>query len=150
MLIVSDVSYLADIQGESEGTFNTSGGNSIGHCEGKVHMNVCLILNCYRDRTVWIRRFLVVPPSSSDGLDVCLWDWIKSEGCKRNVDTRYEFLACILDAAARVEKREDQLRLTTRDLRTRVTKCVEVDGGIFEHLLWTVTNLSFLCNSFVI
>jgi len=26
----------------------------------------------------------------------------------------------------------------------------EVDGGIFEHLLWTVTNLSFLSIRFVI
>jgi hypothetical protein len=34
-------------------------------------------------------------------------------------------------------------RDTARDLCTRVAKCTEVDGGIFEHLLWTVTNLSF-------
>ena len=30
---------------------------------------------------------------------------------------------------------EDQLRRETRDHRFRVPKCVEVDGGIFEHLL---------------
>jgi hypothetical protein len=54
-----------------------------------------------------------------------------------------ELLSRILDAAARIKKREDQLRRKTRDLRTRVTKCVEVDGGIFEHLLWTVTHFSF-------
>ena len=46
-----------------------------------------------------------------------------------------ELLARILDAAACIKKREDQLRRTTRDLRTRVAKCIEVDGGIFEHLL---------------
>ena len=46
-----------------------------------------------------------------------------------------ELLASILDAAACIMKREDQLRRTTRDLRTRVAKCTEVDGGIFEHLL---------------
>jgi len=51
------------------------------------------------------------------------------------VDTRKELLAHILDAAACIKKREDQLRRTTRDLRTRVAKCTEVDGGIFEHLL---------------
>jgi hypothetical protein len=44
-------------------------------------------------------------------------------------------LARILDAAARIKKREDQLRRTTRDLRTRVAKCTEADGAIFEHLL---------------
>ena len=34
-----------------------------------------------------------------------------------------------------IEKREEQLRRTTRDLRTRVAKCTEVDGGIFQRLL---------------
>jgi hypothetical protein len=46
-----------------------------------------------------------------------------------------ELLARILDAAACIKKREDQLRRTTRDLRTRVAKCTEVDGGISERLL---------------
>jgi hypothetical protein len=46
-----------------------------------------------------------------------------------------EELARVLDAAAGINKGEDQLRRATRDLRTRVAKCIEVDGGIFEHLL---------------
>jgi len=66
------------------------------------------------------------------------------------VDKADEFFACILDAAARIEKREDQLGRTTSDLRTRVAKCTEDDAGILVHLLFTVTNLSFLCNKFVI
>jgi hypothetical protein len=45
-----------------------------------------------------------------------------------------ELLASILDAAACVKKRADQLRRTTRDLSTRVAKCTEVDGGILENL----------------
>jgi hypothetical protein len=45
-----------------------------------------------------------------------------------------ELLARILDASACIKKREDQLRRTARDLCTRVAKCTEVDGGIFEHL----------------
>ena len=59
----------------------------------------------------------------------------KSEVYKIKVDTRDELLASIFDAAARIKESEDQLRQTTRDLRTRVAKCTEVDGGIFEHLL---------------
>jgi len=51
------------------------------------------------------------------------------------VDTPDELFDRILDAAACIEKREDQLGQTARDLRTRVAKCSEVDGGIFEHLL---------------
>ena len=70
--------------------------------------------------------------------------------CERKVDKRDESIARILDAAARIEKREDQLRRTTRDLHTRVAKCTEDDGRIFENLLLTVTNMSFLCNKFVI
>jgi hypothetical protein len=59
---------------------------------------------------------------------------MKNEIYKRKADTRQELLARILDAAARIKKREDQLRRTTRDLSTRVAKWTEVDGGIFEHL----------------
>jgi len=47
------------------------------------------------------------------------------------VDTRDQPIAQILDAAARIKKHEDQLRRTTRELRTRVAKCTEADGGIF-------------------
>ena len=60
---------------------------------------------------------------------------MKSEVHKRKVDARDELLALILNAAAHINKREDQLGRKTRNLRTRVTKCIEVDGGIFEYLL---------------
>ena len=56
---------------------------------------------------------------------------MNGEVYKRKVDRSDELLARILDAAARVKKRQNQLRRTTRDLRTRVAKCTEVDGGIF-------------------
>ena len=59
---------------------------------------------------------------------------MRSEVNKRKVDTLEELLARTSDAAASIKKREDQLRRTTRDLRTRVAKCTEVDGGIFERL----------------
>ena len=52
-----------------------------------------------------------------------------------NVDTPDGLLARILDSAACIKKREDQLRRTTRDLRTRVAKCTEVYSGISEHFL---------------
>ena len=54
---------------------------------------------------------------------------------KIKVDTRDELLAHILDAAARMKTREQQLRRITHDFYTRVAKCVEVAGGIFERLL---------------
>jgi len=60
-----------------------------------------------------------------------LWGWMKSEVCKRKVGRRDELFPRILDAAASIKKREDQLRRTTRDLRTRVAKRTEFDGGIY-------------------
>jgi hypothetical protein len=64
-------------------------------------------------------------------LDFCLWVSMKCEVYKRRW-TVDELLARILDAAARINKREEHLRRTIRDLRTRVAKCIEVDGGIYE------------------
>jgi len=72
-------------------------------------------------------------------LDFSLWGWVKSEPDKRRVDTPDELLAGVFYAAARIKKREDQLRGTTCDLHTRATKCTEVDGGIFEQLFCSVT-----------
>jgi len=77
--------------------------------------------------------------------ELCLRDWMKSEVYKGKAGTGGELLARCLDPAACVEKHEDQLRRTTRDLRTQVAECFEVDGGIFGHLLRTVVNLLFLC-----
>jgi hypothetical protein len=42
--------------------------------------------------------------------------------------------SCILDAAARIKKCEDQLRRKTRHLLPRVAKCIEVYGWISEEL----------------
>jgi hypothetical protein len=51
------------------------------------------------------------------------------------VDTPDKSPARILHPAARTKKREDQFRRTTRDLRTRVAKCIKRDIGILERLL---------------
>ena len=69
-------------------------------------------------------------------LHFCMWVSLKSEVYRRNVDTRDELLLLNLcAAAASLRKSEDQLRLTKRELRKRVTKCIEVDGGVSQHLL---------------
>ena len=64
-----------------------------------------------------------------------LWGWMKRKVYNRKVGTSDGLFDRILDAAASIKKREDQLRRTTRHLRTGVAKCIEVDGGILEHLL---------------
>jgi len=48
------------------------------------------------------------------------------------METPDGLLARLLDAAAHINKREDKLRRTIRDLHTRVAKCIDVEGGIFE------------------
>ena len=64
---------------------------------------------------------------------------MKSEVCKEKVKTRDELVARIMNSAALIkQERQDDLRKATRAIAKRVEKCIEVDGGIFEHLLWTV------------
>jgi hypothetical protein len=47
-------------------------------------------------------------------------------------DARDALLACILETAAGEKRIKDSLRRKTRHLGTRVLKCLEADGGIFE------------------
>ena len=64
---------------------------------------------------------------------------MKSEVYKEKVNTRDELVACIANSAALIkQERQDDVRRTTRTTAKRVEKCIEVDGGIFENLLWTV------------
>jgi len=87
-----------------------------------------------------VTETLLFETTDLNSLDFCLSGRLKDEVYKRKVDTREELIARILDAAALIKKREYQLRRTTRDLRTRVAKCIEVEGGIFENSLRSVTN----------
>ena len=117
-----------DIQCDSWGQLNILGGDRTGHCEENVHTNMFPVLSIcsYRYRAVWIPRFIF------EGLNEerCLQ---KKGGYTRRIVTR------ILDAAALIKKSEDQFRRIKGDRRTWVAKCTAVDGGIFEHLLWTLT-----------
>jgi len=108
----------------------------------KVYTTMLLILNGYETE-------LFGSPDLTP-LDFCLWGWMKSEDYKMKVDAREELFARISDAAALIEKLEDQLRRKTSDLRKRAAKCTEVDGGIWANVLWTVINMSLLYNKFVI
>jgi len=70
--------------------------------------------------------------------DFCLWEWMKNEVYKEKVNTRDELVARIMNSAALIKQEcQDDLRKATPTIAKRVQKCVEVDGGIFEHLLWT-------------
>jgi len=80
-----------------------------------------------------------------------------------------KFLIAGMDGEQRVQKKGEYMRRidcshfgccclhkgtwrstqTTRDLHIWATKCIEVDSGIFEHLLRSATYMSFLCDKFV-
>ena len=61
---------------------------------------------------------------------------MKSEVCKEKVNTRDELVARIMNSAALIKpERQDDLRIAPRTVAKKVEKCIEVDGGIFEHLL---------------
>jgi hypothetical protein len=92
----------------------------------KVHMNMWLILNGCRNRAFWVSR-----SNSTRVLFVGLDD---EKNLKKKLDIRDKLLARILDAAARIKEREDQLRRKPCDLCTRVAK--------FKHLLW-IENIHF-------
>jgi len=68
--------------------------------------------------------------------DFCLWGWMKSEIYQAKVNTRDELVARINNSATLIKQEsQDVLRRATRIIAKRVEKCIEVDGGIFEHLL---------------
>jgi len=68
-------------------------------------------------------------------LDICLGGWVKSEVYKRKLESPNELLARNLDAAARIKKREDQLRRTARYIRIRdMQSALRFTVGFFEHL----------------
>ena len=61
---------------------------------------------------------------------------MKSELYKEKVNTRGELVARIMNSAALIkQEHQDDLRTATHTVAKRVEKCIEVDGGIFEHLL---------------
>jgi uncharacterized heparinase superfamily protein len=68
--------------------------------------------------------------------DFCLWGWMKREVYKGKVNTRDELVARIMNSAALIkQERQDNLRKAKRTIAKRVERCIQVDGGILEHLL---------------
>ena len=68
--------------------------------------------------------------------DFCLLGWLKSEVYREKVNIREESVSRIMNSAAPIkQERQDHLRRATLTVAKRVEKCIEVDGGIFEHLI---------------
>ena len=68
--------------------------------------------------------------------DFCLGRWMKSEVYKEKVNTGDKLVAPIMNSAALIkQEHQDDLRIAIHYIAKRVEKLIEVDGGIFEHLL---------------
>jgi hypothetical protein len=60
---------------------------------------------------------------------------MKSEVYKEKVKTDISVARVINSASLLKQERQDDLKRATRTIVKIVEKCIEVDGGIFEHLL---------------
>ena len=61
---------------------------------------------------------------------------MKSEVYREKVNTRDKLVARIMNSAAlKKQERQDDLRRATHTVAKRVEKCIELDSGIFEHLI---------------
>jgi hypothetical protein len=68
--------------------------------------------------------------------DFCAWGWMKSEVYKETVNATDKLVTRIMNSAAVIkQERQDDLRRATCTIDKKVEKCIEVNGGIFEHLL---------------
>jgi hypothetical protein len=55
---------------------------------------------------------------------------------KKTINAKDEFAACIMNSPALIkQERQEDLRRATLTIAKRVEMCIEVDCGIFEHLL---------------
>jgi len=60
----------------------------------------------------------------------------ENQSPQSKVNTRDELVDRIMNSAALIkQERQDDLRRATCTVAKRDEKCIDVDGGIFEHLL---------------
>ena len=129
------------VYSDAGGKVSILGADRNGH-KKKFHMTMCLTVSGYRDRAVWIYRLNYIRFWFM-GLDKGQSLQTKGGYMRQTVCSNFRSAACI-------QKHADQLRRTTHNICTQPATCIEVDGGLSEHLLWTVINLLFMCNKFVI
>jgi len=60
------------------------------------------------------------------------------------VDTQDEVLDPIMDVIASIQELQDALRRAKPHTLTRTEKCIDVDRGIFENVLYSVKHINFV------
>jgi hypothetical protein len=109
----------------------------------KTCMCTCTITNSFWHKSYFTvqefrfgTQFCPSLPPYCAPLDFCLWGWMKSEVYRTKVDTWEELLDLIMYVIASIKEHQDALRQATCHVLTRVAKCIDVDVGIFEYVLY--------------
>ena len=63
---------------------------------------------------------------------------------RREGDERDKLLDHTMDVIASITECQDELRRETRHVLTRVAKCIDIEGGIFENALHQVNCTNFV------
>jgi hypothetical protein len=69
---------------------------------------------------------------------------MKSEVYRTKVDTRDELPDLIVDVIVSIKERPGALRRATYRVLTRLAKCIDVDGGILENVLYYINCTNFV------
>jgi hypothetical protein len=67
-----------------------------------------------------------------------------SEVHRTKVDTRDELPDLIMDVIVSIKERPDALRRAKYHVLTRLAKCIDVYGGIFENVLYYINCTNFV------
>ena len=139
------------IQSVPEGYVTILGGHNIDHSKQKlVYIHVSYSEPFLRKSYFTVQEFRFSAqncPSLTPYcalLDFYSWGWIKSELHKTKVDTRDKLCDHIMDDIASIKESYDALRRATRRVLTRVAKCMAVDGGILDYVLYWVKCTNFV------
>jgi len=121
------ITLCTNTKNDSGGKVNILEGNSLGHCEEKFSINICLILNGYRNRALWISRPLLI---FLRGI------WPRTKFTKgRCVQQKNFSLApsTLLPAQTNMKINSDQQHaIFTRELQCALRSTL----GIFRNLFW--------------
>jgi hypothetical protein len=69
---------------------------------------------------------------------------MKTEVYRTKVDAPDELSDLIMDVIVNIKERPDALRRATYHGLTRLAKCIDVDGGIFENVLYYINCTNFV------
>ena len=139
------------MQNVPEGNVSILRGHSIAHSKQKC---ICTVHVSYSER---LPKSYFIEQEFGLGTQYCpslppyyaplgflLRGWMKSKVYRTKVGTRDELFDLIMKIIASIKESPDALGRATRPVLTRVAKCTDANGGIFENLLYYVKCTNFV------